>query len=152
MAHMNTWTEKDFESLSWHDNFVYGFSIVEGEDGTVGQLVFDLDFIVEWLQPPPDSFRFLVAPATLTFYRACDLKVELDYAKVSAATIPFSIYGIEREEKISSNGYKSYRWRMAVAFPDGEITFVADGFKQVLRSPPIESQTQCLPSNLRGAK
>lgn len=143
---MDTWTEKDFESLSWHGNHVHGFSIAEGDDGCSGSLTFDIDFIVKWLNPvPPDKgFRFHVAPATLIFHGATDLKLVLDYPSGSCATIPFSINGIERKEKIYSNGHKSFEWTMVANFPKGEITFLAEGFTQALRSPPIESTSSFL--------
>lgn len=150
---MNSWTEKDFESLSWHDSHVHGFSIVQGDDGCTGQLVFDLDFIVQWIKPDSDKhFRFLVAPATLTFHGACDLRIALDYMAGSVATVPFTIGGIEREIKSYPNGYKNFRWRMPVNFPKGEISFEADGFTQALRTSPIESTKQWLMPNQRAPK
>jgi hypothetical protein len=76
---MTRWTEQDFDRLSWHDNHVHAVRVHEGEHGP-GRLEIDLDFIVEWLRPSDESFRFLVAPATLIFHRVTDLKVALDYA------------------------------------------------------------------------
>lgn len=79
MAESNTtWTNADFERLSWHDNHVHGLRIVEGEHGS-GELVLDIDHIVEWLPPVEGSCRFLLAPATLTFHEVYDLRIEIDY-------------------------------------------------------------------------
>ena len=63
---MTRWTDQDFDLLSWHDNYVHGLSLHKGEHGT-GQFDIDLDFIVEWLRPSDDSFRFVVAPVRSTF-------------------------------------------------------------------------------------
>ena len=57
-----TWTEDDYDSLSWHDVHVHAFRIVEGEYGS-GQLWFDLDYILDWLCSEDGSCRFRVAPA-----------------------------------------------------------------------------------------
>src|SRR5688572_29359612 len=107
----------------------------EGEHGT-GELVLDLDFIVEWLKPNPTLFRYLIAPATLTFRRVCDLNLSVDYA--SCGMGPFSIDGIERQAKVYPNGYSTFSWRIPINYPRGEVTFIADGFMQVLRSEPRE--------------
>lgn len=42
-------TLDEFNSFQWHDNAIHGFGIVEGEDDCLGELIFDIDFIVEWL-------------------------------------------------------------------------------------------------------
>jgi len=60
------WTEADFESLSWHDNHVYGLSIREGAYGS-GRLVLDLDYITEWRCGLDKRCSFLLAPAELAF-------------------------------------------------------------------------------------
>ena len=106
---MTTWTENDFDRLSWHDHCVHALALREGEDGT-GALVLDLDFIVEWLKPNPTSpnptrFRYLIAPATLTFRRVSDLKLSVDYA--SCGMGPFSIDGIERQASVYPSGHST---------------------------------------------
>ena len=42
-------TEADFDGLSWHDNPIYGFFIDNDVTQWKSDLVFDIDFIVEWL-------------------------------------------------------------------------------------------------------
>ncbi len=45
-------TEKDFETLSWHDNIVYGlrFDVGDiGRDDWRSELILDIDHIVEWI-------------------------------------------------------------------------------------------------------
>ena len=71
---------KSFEDYSWHDNAIHGFRIVEGPDGCGGELILDIDFIVEWLPPKGENnaFEFRVAPAHLTFHDVTDLVIYVD--------------------------------------------------------------------------
>lgn len=147
MAEQTEWTNADFETLSWHDCHVYGFTLEEGEYGTA-ELAFDLDFIVEWLCHPGPPWRFRVAPATLTFHKVFGLRFELDYATPGAGMTPFSLAGVERED-----GYPgaspSVRWRLPINWPSGMITFESPGFTQRLRRPPILVDRQRLLSEER---
>jgi hypothetical protein len=138
----------DFDTYSWHDNHVHALRIRSGEHGT-GELVLDLDYILEWLPPRDGAFTFRVAPATLTFHGVVDLRVSLDYAGPSAGMTPFSIQGIDRELYLYGNGFSAFRWRIPVNWPDGEITFIASGFTQVLRAPPVDVADPCLTSDAR---
>lgn len=149
MTENSKWTMADFESLSWHDCHVYGFGLEEREHGTA-ELSFDLDFIVEWLCRTDRSAEFRVAPATLTFQEVFGLRVELDYASVTAAMCPFSLDGIERESATVATGHSSFRWRLPVNWPRGLITFESPGFTQVLRQPPILVPRQALLPGERG--
>ena len=61
-----SWTDSDFDKLSWHDNHVHAFALREGPDGS-GDLTLDIDFIVELLPPLEGILQYLIAPATLAF-------------------------------------------------------------------------------------
>jgi len=141
----STWTESDFDSLGWHDIHVHGFRVTEGEHGT-GQLILDLDYILEWIHPETEggSFRFRIAPASLIFRDVFGLRVTLDYATPTAGMGPFSIDGIERACLSHDNGYQSFRWSIAVNWPDGHIEFESPGFTQTLTGPIIETDSQSL--------
>jgi hypothetical protein len=148
---MTSWTNDDFERLGWHDNHVHGFAIREGQYGT-GELILDIDYIVEWLQcSPGGSCNFRVAPATLTFHEMSDLQVALDYAGPTAGICPFSINVIERTSIATAEGVSRFRWRIEVNWPQGELSFHASGFTQSLRAPPIESSRQYLSLSEREA-
>ena len=90
MADKTSWTEADFDDMSWHDNHVHAFRIREGEHGT-GEVELDLDYILEWLSPTEGMFSFRVAPASLTFRGVYDLQIAIDYAVVSAGLSPLCI-------------------------------------------------------------
>jgi hypothetical protein len=136
MHEKSEWTTVDFEALSWHDCHVHGFSLAEGEHGTA-EVEFDIDFIIEWLHASGPRREFRVAPATLTFHEVFGLRMELDYAAVSAGMTPFTLAGIERERVRYATGHSSFRWRLPVNWPSGIITFESPGFTQVLRRAPI---------------
>ena len=144
------WTTADFEELSWHDCHVHGFRLAQTNDerGTA-ELEFDIDFIVEWLCQADNAFRFRIAPATLTFHDVFGLRVALDYASPTAGMTPFSIDGINREPLSYATGYTSFRWRLPVSWPAGEIAFDSPGFTQVLRKEPVVHEGQCLTASQR---
>jgi len=143
MHDTSEWTNADFENLSWHDCSFHGFRLEEREHGTA-EVEFDIDFIVEWLCHDDKSFEFRVAPATLTFHDVFGLRMELDYAAVTAGMTPFTIAAIEREKIEYPNGHVSFRWRLPINWPSGLITFEGSGFTQVLRRPPIVIASQGL--------
>jgi len=143
------WTTADYESLGWHDNRVHGLRILSGGDSG-GELVLDLDHIVEWLpQSGDEPFRWRVAPATLTFHSVFNLRVEIDYAAIGAGTTPFSIDRIEREV-VQPGDPARFRWRIKVNWPDGAIIFESSGFTQVLRAAPTTLDRQTLEVIERG--
>lgn len=141
----STWTESDFDSLGWHDIHVHGFRIVEGDRG-VGELVLDIDYILDRIQPESEggSFRFRIAPAELIFRDVSSLRMSLDYTTPVAAMAPFSIDGIERERITHGNGYESFVWTLAVNWPVGLLTFESPGFSQRLSGKVVETKAQHL--------
>ena len=132
------WTEADYERMSWHDNHVHGLSVEEREHGT-GLLILDLDYILEWLPGTLGVCTFRIAPATLTFRDVFDLKIDLDWAKVSAGMTPFSISQIHREAR-----RHDFLWKIDVNWPSGSITFSGTGFHQRLRAEPMVTGSQSL--------
>jgi hypothetical protein len=137
------WTDEEFAFLSWHDNTIHGFLLIAGESGA-GQLVFDIDHILEWRPNDDLGFSFLVAPATLTFRDVSSLKVSIDYATPTAALSPFTIDRIDRtvEKRQRAN---AVLWTLPINWPAGEITFEAAGFVMELRAAPLSSFSMSLP-------
>ena len=141
-----------FDSYSWHDNAIHGFQIIEGPDGCSGELILDIDFIVEWLPPEKDSnsFQFRIAPADLTFHEVTELVISVDYASCTAALQPMTIHEIHREAVTYPNGYSSFAWKIEVNWPRNSfISFRAPSFTQLLRAEPITSGAQYLSPSLR---
>jgi hypothetical protein len=135
-----TWTESDFDQISWHDNHVHGIQILAGEYGS-GKVVLDIDHIIEWICTDGSSCTFRIAPANLTFHEVTDLRIELDYASKMAGLTPFSIDRIQREVFHPLTGY---RWTIDVNWPKGLITFQATGFTQELRGKVLIKDEQWL--------
>jgi hypothetical protein len=134
-------TDARFEERSWHDNHVHALRIVEGQHGA-GELILDIDYIAEWLCEP-DGIRFRIQPSLLRFIGVTDLRVSLDYAAISAAMVPFSIHAIERSS-VQRERYLAQVWRIALNFPNGEITFEAKGYEQKAWGKPVVAAQQCL--------
>jgi hypothetical protein len=142
------WTDDRFEEMSWHDNHVHGLRIIENNDGS-GELVLDIDHIVEWVEGSDSAFRFRISPATLTFHHVMFLRISLDYATPTAAFTPFSISGIERRLEPRER-YVAKLWTIPINWPAGELTFEARGFTQRSRREPVLYDGQCLTQDLRG--
>jgi len=127
------WTEADFESLSWHDDHVHAIGMANfNEDEGTCDLVMAIDHILD--------ASFPVAPAKLTFHGVFGLRMELDYARVTAGMTPFSIGSIEREP----TAYQSFRWKIQINWPAGEITFEAPRFTMELADDGAISRDQKL--------
>jgi hypothetical protein len=141
-------TDADFDSISWHDNHIHAFRFVEGKDGT-GDLVLDVDHIVEWLDGGGSGFQFKVVPATLTFHEVMFPRISLDFRAASAAFGPIMIHGIERRSERRAH-YVATIWKIPFTFPPGEMEFEARGFTQKALMEPVLSTSQSLKPSERG--
>ena len=149
-----TWTQDDFDRLSWHDDTVYGLYLAVGDperEDWRSDLVLDIDHIVEWLRGADGGFQFRVAPATLTFHDTTDLNLAINWENGArqVALSPVSIARIVRspvtDQKVClDRAY--FRWRIETNWPAGAgIAFGASGFTQVLRAEPVLLDVQSLP-------
>jgi hypothetical protein len=135
------WTDRLFEEMSWHDNYVHGFRIIEGAHG-LGELVLDIDYILEWLCDA-EGCKFRLIPANLRFFDVTNLRVSLDYATPAAALAPFSIHAIERRDEARER-YVAQVWKILINWPQGEIEFEAKGFEQRAWGTAVLSESQYL--------
>jgi hypothetical protein len=142
-------TEADFESTSWHDNHVHGMRFVEGKDGS-GDLVLDIDHIVEWLKGEGNGFKFKVVPATLTFHEVIFPRIAIDFGAASAAFGPIMIHGIEKRTEQRPR-YTATIWKVPFTFPPGEMEFEARGFTQESRGDAVLTDSQSLNPTERGS-
>ncbi|MDR0770983.1 MAG: hypothetical protein LBE75_07265 [Burkholderiales bacterium] len=141
-AHPTQWSTDDFDVMSWHDVHFHGFRLIQNEsDSGTAELIFDIDYILEWINVD-GTFKFLVAQARLQFHEVFDLTLALDYVSPNAGMCPFSISGIVRERVTYPTGYVSYRWRLEVNWPAGEIEFESPGFTQTLVGKPYTQTSQ----------
>ena len=140
---------EDFGKIQWHDNAIHGFRILEGD--ICGELVFDIDFIAEWLPPLNEKYSFKVAPSNLIFHDVSDLIISINYATASAAVQPMIIHEIQQELINYPNGYKSFRWKINLNWPPNSFfSFYSPGFSQQQRMEPIITEVQYLSPKERG--
>jgi hypothetical protein len=137
-------TTDDFDGFQWHDNAIHGIRVEEGDDGCLGQLILNIDFIVEWLASTDNTFSFRIAPADLAFHGVSDLIISVNYAAATAAVQPMMIHQIHRESMTHPNGYSEYSWKVEINWPSGFISFKANGYTQTLRQEPVTSGAQYL--------
>jgi hypothetical protein len=148
-----TYTEADFDRLSWHDCHIWAVELRAGDpdhgDWT-SDLALDIDFIVEWQCGVGGGGQFRVAPAALVFHGVTDPKIDIDWGRsgFQVALHPVSIGTVEREEIQNQKVYLDrpyYRWRIRLNWPnESEIVFGAVGFTQTLRAEPVLTAKQCL--------
>ena len=149
----------EFAPLLWHDNPIHGLRLELGEPELGdwrSDLVFDIDHIMAWARDATGrSPPFQVAPATLTFHHAGDLRIGVDCGDTGGqvALHELSIDRITREQvqdqKVCLD--RPYHcWRIDLNWPKGGvIAFAASGFTLVLRAEPVPSDTPRLPTAYR---
>ena len=156
---MTTYSEGDFDTLSWHDCHVWAvrFDLGDPDEGDwTADLVLDLDFIVEWLPPEATGCRFRVAPATLAFHGVTDPRISINWGAsgFQNGIHPVVIDSVERERVPDQKVYLDrpyFSWRIAFNWPaESEITFGAVGFTQSLLSEPVVVEGQSLPRRMHG--
>jgi hypothetical protein len=141
-----TYTEADFDRLSWHDCSLWGIELRVGDPEAsdwTSDLALSIDFIVEWLCGVEGGTRFRVAPARLVFHGVTDPRIDLDWDDgLQVALQAISIDRIEREQVREQRIYLDrpyYRWHLRLHPPPaGRISFGAVGFTQTLLAEPIQ--------------
>jgi hypothetical protein len=147
-----SYTESDFEHLSWHDCRLWRIEVRAGdpdEGDWTSDLVLDVDFIVDWLCEVGGS-RFRVAPATLAFHGVTDLRINVEWGS-SGFQCALHEVSIDRIERVPIQDQKVYLdrpyygWTIRLNWPrSGEIAFGAVGFTLTLRSLPVLTDKQSL--------
>lgn len=131
------WSETDFEQMGWHDVHVHGISFgPEYKEHGTADFILDIDYIFEWIKPiPPERFfKNWVAPCTLVFEGAYDLKIEID-DKIGYALGPFEIDDLSIVERLQRDGTPyGYLWR--IQLQTGWLELKSNGYKQYVRQKP----------------
>jgi hypothetical protein len=133
-------SEDEFDTWRWHDNLIYGLSVDIGDTESQdwrSDLIFDIDFIVEWLRQASGEFRFRVAPAALAFQTVSDLSIDVDHGDSGGrnALTEWCIDRVIRDRLDRPFDY--WRWTIHLNVPcSGKIKFCASGFTLTLRSEP----------------
>lgn len=144
------WTDDDFERLGWHDATVHGIGFVEGAKPWLGQLMLDIDYIVEWIAPKPPStaLAFEVAPATLVFDEAVGINMEMA-AEAVRFGVALQILRLHRSPaRIAPLAATHHDYRFEGS--DFQLTLTAARFRLYFRSRPSPSTRQVLSAAERG--
>jgi hypothetical protein len=140
----------------WHDNLIYGIAFDVGDPARQewrSDLVLDIDFIAEWICEPEGTYRFRVAPATLTFHNVGDLSLSIDNGDSDGRTAmnELSIDRVVRERL--DRPFEFWRWTIGLNAPGGgTIRFCSTGFTQTLRREPVLLTEQHLPRGERSQR
>jgi hypothetical protein len=139
------YSEDDFDSLGFHDCYVYGFKW----DSNDFSLLFDIDYIVKWAEPiaADQRFQFWISPAELCFKNIADTTLELNWAGFAPQC---RINELQRvKSRTTPNGTTQWYWEFELAAPRGAIALWATGFELRIQAPPSLSPSQQLPKRLR---
>lgn len=147
--------EESHDELAWrwHDNIIRGlrFETGEPENGDWrSEVVFDIDFILEWHCGANGEHQFRVAPALLTFQDVTDFAIAVDQGDSigRSALLEWSIDRVERERLDRPFDY--WRWVIHLnAPPGGTVAFGASGCTQALTGEPVLTTEQRLPRSER---
>lgn len=150
---MSSYTEADFDRLSFHDCHIWGLEFRAGDPDRrewVSDLALDIDYIAEWICGVGGGAQFRIAPASLVFECATDLNIAVNWGESGfrCALHQPSIHGIERErvrdQKICLDR-PYYSWKIHLNWPaGGEIAFGAAGFALTTRGEAILTDRQKL--------
>jgi hypothetical protein len=138
------WTHLDFPFMGWHDSPIYGMTFQSDALALSNKLLFDLDYILQWIDPvpPEEHFSFWIAPATLIFKEVINLSLEINNEPPNI--FDFEILDIHRLEEFTyPNGSPYWKWHIELA--NGNIYFKSNGYEQIFRQPPTLTKRQEFP-------
>lgn len=135
----SVWTDGDLENLGFHDAQIIAMALTESGEAGRSRVLFDLDYLVRWVQPaaPETTFSFWIAPVTLAFEDVWALAGELAHADLS-------IDWIRRLPEDPGPG-----WHIDGHMFDLYLTSWA-GFTMTVRRPPVLVGRQRLALAQRG--
>jgi len=149
MSGENSWSDKDYDSISWHDCCIYSINFEEDKTGSCN-LSFCLDFILKATPKRDGRFSFIVAPAILRFFDVDDFACELNLAFGQS----LDIFLIEKSESKQPDLGLSH-WKIECQTYGGPkqniIEFEASGFSQNLVGAPVRSKFPCLNAKQRNS-
>jgi hypothetical protein len=142
-----------FSISKLEDCHLWGLEFQTGEpdeDDWTADVVFNIDYIAEWLCGADRLTRFRVAPARLTFHGVTDLRVAVDWGHSGFQVVPSQVFiqRIKREPVVDQKVYLDrpyYHWVVEFStLTKGSIEFGAVGFTQTLLAEPVVLERQHL--------
>jgi hypothetical protein len=137
------WTDADFDAMSFHDVHIRAF----GAEPDTYELLLDLDYLFQWVPPAEGEtyFRFWVAPVTLAFENAHDVRID-----VRSSQGDLEIATLRREEATPTPNDAMLERRYVLECREGDLSVVATGFTMYVRRPPVLVGQQSLTLEQRG--
>ncbi len=140
------WTDADFDRMGWHDCVIHAFAFQPERY----ELLIDLDYIFEWIQPKPDEthYQFWIAPATLRFENAYDISFDLE----TCGGLSLSSLKRDNPRRPRNADYIGHEeeWEWTLDTNEGQITLQSVGYKQFIRARPRLMPAQSLDLGERG--
>ncbi len=137
------WDDRDFSAMSFHD--VTLWSMVAHAEAF--ELLFDLDYLFEWVSPGEGEthFKFWVAPVTLLFENVYDVNLRIDS---SQGTIEIARLYRECPGPTRNGTLTEYTYRFECQ--EGEISLRSTGLQMFVRRRPELRHSQRLGLEERG--
>src|SRR5690554_2765054 len=129
--------------MGWHDASIW--SMVS--NAAQFEYLLDLDYIFKWVHPKENEtyFKFWVAPVTMVFENAFDVKIDIESQQ---GLIEVADLHMENPELTPNGKFTSHTHRFECQ--EGEITVKATGFKMYVRRKPKLIQGQSFDLEERG--
>ena len=136
------WTDADFGAMGWHDCHIHALAF----DPNQWHLLFDLDYIFQWVQPAEGEtyYRFWIAPSTMRFFDVHSLSFDIE------TDGGLEIADLHREETSTNPHTKRRESSYVFECQEGSIRFRSSGYVLTVRRTPILTQAQSLELSERG--
>ena len=123
------WDNADFEKMGWHDATIWSMLA----DSAKFEFLLDLDYIFHWVQPVADEkyFKFWVAPVTMVFENASDVKIDIE-SRQGTTTIDKLL---RTSLGCSPNG-ALIQYEYVFECHEGEVRLDATGYRLFVRAAP----------------
>lgn len=134
---------RSFDDCNFHDNHIHGLSY--SDENFENDFYLDLDYILEW-HCDNDSYKFLVAPASLKFSSVSSYKIEVTKECKTLNSYISIIMDIETT-KLES-GLIKYEFKLV---GDDKITIFAESAELEIRGAGLLVKDQHLTNEQRSA-
>jgi hypothetical protein len=140
------WSDSDFDQMGWHDVHVHAMAFATSEY----ELLMDIDYMFAWVDPEPPAvhYSFWMSPCTLIFRNVHSFNARIEWG------LGLEISHVAREDAGTPRNAEYIKenkeWKWIFDCQEGEFSFVATGYTQITRRPPVRAASQHFPWTERG--
>ena len=138
------WTDLDFDVMGWHDCRVHAIAF----NPEKYELMFDVDYILEWVEDDESRYKFLIAPATLVFFNVHSGEISADLT--AGVTILDITRGSSRPVGNPEHAGNAEELLWTFECIDCDLSFWSVGYTQFIRQVPMLVSDQHLDHEERG--